>query len=291
MAACLGAGMLKKIFLDNSTGSNSSVLLYNALGGAISALVLLMWGGFGECSRYTLLLGILFGIVVGLQGIVMILAFKCGPFSYTNVIASFSTVVTALSGFLFFGEAPLATAQIIGILLMLVSIVLANEKGEDEKSTSALWLTLAVFAFCLTGGIGLMQKIHQSGEYKGELNAYLIIAFITIAVVSVPAILWFMKKEKVKGSEISSKGDNKKSLLLLSMMIMGGVCVAANHKLNLYISGIMPSAVFFPIVNGGGLVLATVASLIVFREKLSPKRWVGLILGTVSVVLVCNPFG
>ena len=76
----------------------------------------------------------------------------------------------------------------------------------------------------------------------------------------------------------------------LVWLAAGGVLQAVNHKLNLYLSGVMDSAVFFPIVNGGGLVLTTLLAVTLFRERLDGRQWVGLILGIVSVVLVCNPF-
>ena len=77
---------------------------------------------------------------------------------------------------------------------------------------------------------------------------------------------------------------------MLGIMVAGGVCVAVNNKLNLYLSGVMDSAVFFPIVNGGGLVLATLAAVLLFREKLSKKQWIGVAFGIASVVFLCNPF-
>ena len=77
---------------------------------------------------------------------------------------------------------------------------------------------------------------------------------------------------------------------MLAIMIVSGVCVAVNNKFNLYLSGVMDSAVFFPIVNGGGLVLATLSAVILFKEKLSTKQWIGVILGITSVVFLCNPF-
>jgi len=52
----------------------------------------------------------------------------------------------------------------------------------------------------------------------------------------------------------------------------------------------MDSAVFFPIVNGGGLVLTTFAAVLLFKEKLSKKQWIGVVLGIASVVFLCNPF-
>ena len=77
---------------------------------------------------------------------------------------------------------------------------------------------------------------------------------------------------------------------MLGIMLVNGICVAINNKFNLYLSGVMDSAVFFPIVNGGGLVLTTLAAVLLFREKLSKKQWVGIVLGITSVVFLCNPF-
>ena len=76
----------------------------------------------------------------------------------------------------------------------------------------------------------------------------------------------------------------------LLLMLITGICVAANNKINLYLSGVMDSAVFFPTVNGGGLILATLTALVLFREKPTKKQWLGIAFGTVSVVLLCNPF-
>ena len=73
-------------------------------------------------------------------------------------------------------------------------------------------------------------------------------------------------------------------------MIASGACAAVNNKFNLYLSGVMDSAVFFPIVNGGGLVLTTLAAVLLFKEKLSKKQWIGVVLGIASVVFLCNPF-
>lgn len=73
-------------------------------------------------------------------------------------------------------------------------------------------------------------------------------------------------------------------------MIVSGACVAVNNKFNLYLSGVMDSAVFFPVVNGGGLVLTTLAAVLLFKEKLSKKQWIGVVLGIASVVFLCDPF-
>ena len=273
MAAALFGNILKKFYLKISDGGMKSVFIYNGVGCIVSAVILFLWGGLGEVSLYTLLLGLVFGIVTSLQAVLSLKALLIGPMSYTTVIISFSTLITALSGVMFFGE-DLVLVQIIGIVMMLVSFVLAVEKKKDEKSASFKWLVLCLLAFLCSGSIGLMQKIHQSSSHKGELNAFLIIAFAAAFVFSSLTVLVLHIKGK-REEKSNSKASGKLILLILiANMILGGACVAVNNKLNLYLSGVMESAVFFPIVNGGGVALVTLAAVILFREKLTLKQWI-----------------
>ena len=54
-----------------------------------------------------------------------------------------------------------------------------------------------------------------------------------------------------------------------------------------YLSGVIDSVIFFPVVNGGGLVLTTLASLLIFKERLRGKQWIGILLGIASVLCLC----
>ena len=75
--------------------------------------------------------------------------------------------------------------------LMLVSFLLAIEKGTNEKKTSVKWLVLCIICFFLQGGIGIMQKIHQTSPHKAELNAFLVIAFAVAFLISVGKEIMF----------------------------------------------------------------------------------------------------
>ncbi|MBE5752054.1 MAG: hypothetical protein E7357_06535 [Clostridiales bacterium] len=284
MSACLGGNIIQKYYASKSANGFMPVFLCNAISGIVSALVLLCWGGFGSVSVFTLLLGALFGLVVCVQGVATLLALRIGPMSFTTVIVSFSTVLTALSGALFWDEV-LKPLQIVGIVLMAVSFVFAVEKESDEKSGSWKWLLLCLLAFVCSGGVGLMQKIHQTSAHKAELNAFLITSSAVSAVFSACALALMKRKEKTPLLPKNEKGSV--AWVLLALIVAAGALGSVNHKLNLHLSGVMDSAVFFPIVNGGGLVLATITALIVFREKLTKKQWCGVIVGTLSVLCLC----
>ena len=287
LIAALGGNLLKKYYTNNASGGLTAVFLYNAIVGVVSAVILLAWGGIAQVSLFTLLLGLVFGLVTTVQTVTMLKALQIGPMSYTTLITSFSTLIPTLSGALFFDE-KIEIAHIIGIVLMLISFFCAVEKGTDEKKVSVRWLVFCLIAFLCTGGIGVMQKIHQSSVYKDELNAFLVFAFAVSFLFSSVMTVVCGKREKTALLPTTEQG--KINWLLLGGLVLAGCTVAVNNKLNLYLSGVMDSAVFFPIVNGGGLVLTTLGAVLIFKEKLSIKQWCGVIIGILSVILLCNPF-
>jgi len=282
LVAALGGSIFKKLYTNRDSRLSGS-FAYTAVGCLVAAAVLFAWGGFGKASLFTVLLGVLFGAVTALQGVTNMAALQVGPLSYTTVIISFSTLISALSGVLFFGES-IGLWQIIGMVLMLASFALANGGENGGKRANLRWLLLCVVAFLATGAIGVMQKIHQSSAFKEELNAFLVIAFGVSASLSGVVALLLRKKES--GSE-ENRNDRGGMMLLFLLMLVSGVCVAANNKLNLYLSGVIDSVIFFPVVNGGGLVLTTLASLIIFKERLRTKQWIGILLGIASVLCLC----
>lgn len=291
MLAALVGSVARKYYMDKNSSGMRGVFLCNAVGSAVSAIILLAWGGFGKASLFTLLFGAAFGLVTALQSISNLAALAIGPMSYTTVIVSFSTVITALSGKLFFGE-DIVLIQIIGIVLMLASFVFAVEKSNDERKANLRWLVICIVAFIFSGGIGLMQKIHQTSDSKGELNAFLIVAFAVSTAVSFAIAAYLSTRgANAQKEQTRSLKINKSAIFMAVIMVINGATIAVNHKLNLYLSGVIDSATFFPLVNGGGLVLSAVAAIILFKERPTRRQWCGILLGVISVVLLCNPFG
>ncbi len=290
MAVALFGSLIGKHYTNKSAQGLFPVFLYNAITGAVAAVMLLVLGGFGDISVFTLLLGLAFGFITALQGVFTLNALRIGPMSYTSVLINFSTLITALSGVMFFNES-FFWLQGVGIVLMLASFVCSVEKKTDEKKASFKWLLYSIIALFCSAGIGIMQKIHQNSPHKGELSSFLIIAFLISFVCSLILAIYFQRKEKTSFRKafgvVEKTESSKKQYVMLALVVFAGIFGAMNNKLNLYLSGVMNSAVFFPIVNGGGLVLSILAALVVFKEKLTKKQWLGIVLGVLSVLCLC----
>ena len=279
------ATVARKYYTDKSGKGIASKCLYTAASCLVAALCLALVGNMMKPSLFTALLSLLFGAVTALQGIAMLAAMRLGPVSYTMMFSSFSTVITALSGVLFFNES-ITALKIIGILLMLISFVFAVERGADQKKGNLAWLMLCIIVFLGTGSIGLMQKVHQTSAYKNELDIFLVLAFIVCAAVASTAS-FLLSRTKEKTEPLFPAMDRRGVIYILLFTLGGGICVAINNKLNLFLSGVLDTSVFFPIANGGAVVLSTLAAYILFKERLSLRRWIGLFIGVLAVVLLC----
>ena len=75
LAAALSGNIAKKYYTDKTEGLAGG-FVFNAVGCLTAALILLLWGGFGTPSVFTIALGVVFGAVTALQGITNIAALQ-----------------------------------------------------------------------------------------------------------------------------------------------------------------------------------------------------------------------
>lgn len=83
----------------------------------------------------------------------------------------------------------------------------------------------------------------------------------------------------------------KRVLAAGALTLACGVAGCVYNRLNIYLSGAMANAVFFPLFNGGNIILSTLAGWLLFREALSKMQMAGIACGMVAVVFVSNFFG
>lgn len=263
----------------------------------VVTLMLFVFGGFKfSASPFTVLLGLAFGVVVMINLLSMRLAYAVGPLALTTVVINFSTVFTSMSGAVLFGEKfnPLI---LIALAFLISSSVFCSksQKGESEKKANFKWLLFSALAMLSCTGIGLMQKTHGTSEYKAEVIPFLMVAFLTCSVFS--AIV-AVTVRKIKRDEITAVTESlqktekqliftkKPMLLFVLYACLSGVFTSIEHSFNLYLSGVMPTAVFFPLVNGIPLVLSMVLGFTVLRQKLNKNQIIGLVLGVSGITFV-----
>ncbi len=286
LAASTGMSTLQTFFMKRKKAASFDAYLYTLIVSLVSAVLLAVMFGRGMTfSPLTILLGALFGLATLSQQVLISVALRLGPLSYTNVICCMGAILSAFSGVLFFHE-KLTLTMVIGILLMAFCFLFAVKKESDEhkKKASIKWL-LAVSGGCLTStAVGCLQKVHQESPASGELYSMLLISFLVGATGCIPFVLVGMKKEK---GEESVKELLKPIWPALPLALFAGLGFAACNVINLYLIGAMNSAVIFPLFNGACLILTILIGCLVFRERLTKRQWVGVGVGLIAVLLLC----
>ncbi len=225
----------------------------------------------GRISLYTILLGLLFGVITALANMYKMGSLAEGPMHITLLITTSSMIIPTMSG-VFFGE-EFSVPKLLVVFVLIFFIYLSLDKSGENKF-SKKWLIYCILAFIFMGAIGVLQKIHQTSEYKDELNGFLFVAFICSLIYS-----RIMSKKSFKELQFT-----KKHVLL---GILCGVCTYAMNMLNLKLSGLLPAQLFFPLVNGSAIVLSSLMSVVLFKEKLTKKQFIGLCGGILSLIAIC----
>ena len=282
----VATGVAQKLYNKTAPAGRESNWFYNTCMGVACLVFILIYSidptaaePFGAITDFSFAsagLGILFGILVLAQSYTFMWALEIGPFSYTTVIVSLATLIASVSG-LFFGES-IDLFQYFGMGIMVFCIIFSTDRNNGTRKSSLKWLVIALVS-CLTNGfVGIMQKIHQSTEYKAQSTAFLVSAFAFMTAAS--ALLWLYERKK------SGKDRFDPNAKQIAFALVSGATFAVPHIANLYLAGAMPSAVFFPIINTGGLILTLIAATLLFKEKLSRLQWIGIALGLISSLFV-----
>jgi len=283
--AAIGLNTLKVWYIKRENPLASEMYMINGGLSIVTLLLLFVFAGFSiTVSVYTLICALLFGLFVTISGVVNNFALKIGPYSYTQTIISLSTIITALSGWVFWGES-LSVFKIIGLFFILACFFLAVDKSKDKNSANVKWFILCMVCLVSSAAIGLTQKVHQSSDFRAEIYGFLIITFIISTIVSF-VFGFLVRRKEIKTLDRTAKQKINWKFLIFTCVVCG-VGTAFNHGINLFLAGAVESAIMFPIVNGVPFVSAVALSFLLFKERLSKKQTVGLIVGIIAMLCLC----
>ena len=273
----------KAIGTGKYSRKETAVLNFKAFFVAFICAVIFVIGKLGDIltvSSFSLVMAIFFGLSVALTQIMQANALGNGSSSIVTLIYSCGFLVPIFYGLMFWGE-EVSIYQWLGVVLILASLILIVFK--TEKSSAILtWLPFAVLAMLGSGINAIFQKTHQYSEFADELPFFLVFALFFSTLFTGAASL------VISGKGGSPAQPTKKQRMMKNIVIpiCLGVCVGALNFLNLSLSGRLPSVILFPVSNIGGLILTSVISGIIYKDKPTKRQLVGLITGVIAILMV-----
>ena len=180
--------------------------------------------------------------------------------------------------------------QIIGLVLLFIALYLCVDPKSNMK-ISKKWIVFCVIFFLCAGASGIILKMYNKSDSSAEMNTMMIITALT-AMVSFVIIYVVSGLLRVKNNQSFLIIEKNKNAFLWSILFIGlcGLVSGGYQRLNMYLTGALPSIVFFPTFNGVVIFLSCISGVVLFKEKLSVKQIVGLVLGVICIMLVGNVF-
>ena len=212
------------------------------------------------------------------------LAILTGPLSLTSLATSYSLLIPTFWGIIFDGDKT-SVWLYLGLVLLAASLVFINLKdrvkdGENvgdggEVKMTLKWAIFVLIALVTNGACSTIQPA-QTRIFGGKYDSVFMI--IALAIVFLALAVFVLVKER---HEIVPS--------LKSGGILMVICGATNGLVNLLVmlaSPLVNNSVFFPLISAGGIVLTWLISVTLYKEKLSIKQNIGLILGIASIVFL-----
>lgn len=193
-------------------------------------------------------------------------------------VAQRMSFVIAISVAVFLYDEAISVFKIIGILLTVVAVYLVSHKETEGKIANKFWWLFPLIIFIASGIIdSSINHVQKTLLKNNDLDVFLSTIFSTAFIFGAIILMYqlIVKKEKFQLAALPAG-------LVLGVINYGTMFFLANALS----SNVLDSSVLFPVNNLCILTLSTIISVIVFKEKLSPKNWIGIGLSLVAIFIL-----
>ena len=228
-------------------------------------------GTIGNIGTKSLVFLILSGIATGASWLCYFKALSAGNINKVVPIDKSSTILTVILAIILFGETNHLAVKLICTAVLAVGVFLMIEKKADtEKETRKVWLPYAVASAVFAALTSILGKM---GIENVESN--LGTAIRTAVVLVMAWVIVFIKGKQTKIKEIDKK---ELFFIALSGIATGGSWLCYYYAIQ---KGVV--SVVVPI-DKLSIVVSIVFSYFVFKEKLTKKALLGLVLMVLATI-------
>lgn len=221
----------------------------------------------------TVALGLVFILVFNL----MALTTQRSGLSVVSVATKMSVVIPILFGVFYYREA-LGFLKVMGIIIALIAVYLASIKSKEGITLKKSDLIFPILVFLGSGVIDTSLKFMEE-QYVSENDVPIFSATIFGAAgcIGILVILFQIAR---------------KHFIFEPKNILAGICLGIPNYFSIFFlvkalrNDAFDSSTLFTMNNVGVVMISTFLGILLFKEKLLTKNWIGIILAVVSIILV-----
>ena len=250
------------------------------LSGGMALVLLLFAGGFSGVSLKALAISAIGAVALGSNLFFGLEALKSGAMVLSSMAGSAGLLLPCVFGIFMFDE-PMSLMQLFGILLLIFSGWLLIGYSKKLKGSFTPRTILLLIGSMLSNGFTMVaQKMFSKYLPDVSVSVFSFLAFglvgVGMCVGLVPQLTKKEKREEIKKlpKALWFYGAGLSTILLIINQL---ATIAAK---------VIPSAIMFPINDGGATIITALTGAVVFKEKLTARSVAGLALGIASLIVI-----
>ncbi len=223
-----------------------------------------------DWSVYAIIIGLMFITIFNLMGI----SSQKSGVSVTSVANKMSVVLPVVFGFIFLNEL-VTGVKIIGICLAIVALYFTTHRTEKKERSHLLFPLIIFFA---SGVLDII--LGYCSKTLVDPNETIIFTACLFSIAAMLGMIWLVVlliagKQKIKGKNI----------------VAGIVLGIPNFGSILFVfEGLRSTqwdvSVFYPVLNMGVVILASILGWLFYKEKLSYINSAGIVLAALAIYLI-----
>lgn len=281
---CFSANaILTRTFQVKLQKRSHSINLYQALFTltASAAYFVLSFCQNLKFSAHIILPSILFGICFA--GAVLFSA-KCselGFMSISSVITNLSLILPVMFSWIVTKDI-ITPNGVIGLILIIITFLMsAASAGEGENKNLKRWILFIIIAFVCNGSSAIVQKQYKASFGEQDLMLFMGFSYLTAAFIF---FITFFKRNKGCSTKITKQVTSFPYLILLA--VISGLGSFGGNGILGFLCDKVNGGILYPCINGGLSVAAAISSFAIFKEKLSFKKTLAVIIGISAIVIL-----
>lgn len=223
----------------------------------------------------TIILGFLFIAVFYLAA----LTTQRSGLSVVSVATKMSVAIPVLFGIFLYNEST-GLLKVSGILLALTAVYLTSIKKKEGITIRKRNLIFPLLVFFGSGIIDTTIKYLET-SYVAETD----VALFTSTIFAIAGCI---------GISILILQAIRKTLVLSWKNVVGGIALGVPNFGSIYFLVLalrthgMESSTVFPINNVAIVMTSTLLGILLFKESMLPKNWLGIGIAVVSIILIAS---
>ena len=271
--------VLNKKFQTSFKETTLNFVKYNFINALFACFFLFALNKFSfSFSLPTLYFGFVFALVVICSLVLNLYALKFASIPLVSIASTAGSVIaSAVFDLIYQGSLPITTC--ISVALMLIALILPYVKTQITFNKATVPICLAYFLTSASSSI--VMKFFTITPTVTDSGSFFILTNAVIVAFTLLMSLAFLLSKKSSAREILKPFPLKLTANVLSRTAISNIC----SLLSISAIAVMPLAVYSVSSSALSLVFAFTISLLIFKEKTSPRQIISVIIAVCAIIV------